>query len=113
MPLAESVRDRIPTVVRAAILDIVPVKFAYPNRELAWEAGTDKVFRNDVPRVLLVLDKICADFDLDFDPNMLPQQSVFRTFPRLANLCAYLAYRLTNGESGTTSAGSGGRQCGS
>ncbi len=83
-------REKIQAVVRAAVAS----QTSGGSNDLPWEMRTDTVFHYDVKGVLLALDEMCADFGLDFDPAQLPQQSVFRTFPRLANFCAYLEYRL-------------------
>lgn len=90
VPTPEETRAKIQATVRAA----VGLQTGNASSHFTWEMRTDTAFHYDVRAVLLALDEMCAEFSLDFDPAKLPQQSVFRTFPRLANFCAYLEYRL-------------------
>lgn len=92
MTITGNQAERIKSCVRSSIASTLPVN---PHRELRWDLRTIDVFRMEVGLVLIALDKMCAELGLDFDPNTLPQQSVFKTFPRLANFCAYLQFRLT------------------
>lgn len=92
--MEQPTREDIKASVRQAVAKTGTGLLNQSLHQFPWEARTDDVFGSDVRRVLAALDEMCAALGLEFSPNQLPQQSVFKTFPRLANFCAYLEYRL-------------------
>lgn len=93
LPL-EQTREEIQACVRRTITNVGHTGFDSNVSGFSWAARTDAVFQYNVRDVLFALDEMCSEFELPFDPAKLPQQSVFHTFPRLANFCAYLEFRL-------------------
>lgn len=86
--------------IKMCVMRVV-TETSFPNQtreKFAWDARTEQVFHFNVRLVLSALEAMCLEFGLTFSPRQLPQQSVFKTLPRLANFCAYLEYRLNSGE---------------
>ena len=92
--MQQPTREDIKRCVREAVTKTSTGGLNQPLHPFPWDARTDNVFRSDVRRVLSAVDEMCAALGLEFSPSQLPQQSIFKTFPRLANFCAYLEYRL-------------------